>query len=58
MMDNVYVKTDPAGNIKPDKEKSTEKIDGIVATIMALDRAIRNKGNAGSVYDERGILII
>jgi len=25
MMDNVYVKTDPAGNIKPDKEKSTEK---------------------------------
>jgi len=54
----VYVKTDPAGNIKPDKEKSTEKIDGIVATIMALDRAIRNKGNAGSVYDERGILII
>lgn len=58
MMDNVYVKTDPAGNIKPDKEKSTEKIDGIVATIMALDRAIRNKGNAGSVYDERGILIL
>jgi len=58
MMDNVYVKTDPAGNIKPDKEKSTEKIDGIVATIMALDRAIRNKGYSGSIYDERGILII
>ena len=58
MMDNVYVKTDPAGNIKPDKEKSTEKIDGIVATIMALDRAIRNEGNSGSIYDERGILII
>ena len=40
MMDNIFIKTDPAGNIKPDKEKSTEKIDGVVATIMALDRAI------------------
>lgn len=58
MMDNIFVRTDPAGNIKPDKEKSTEKIDGAVATVMALDRAIRNEGNAGgSVYDDRGILI-
>ena len=46
----------PAGNIKPDKEKSTEKIDGAVAAIMALDQAVRNGGNTGSVYDERGIL--
>jgi len=57
MMDNIYVKTDPAGNIKPDKEKSTEKIDGAVALIMALDRAIRNE-NKSSVYDDRGILIL
>lgn len=35
-MDNIYIRTDPAGNIKADKEKSTEKIDGAVATIMAL----------------------
>ena len=56
MMDNIFVRTDPAGNIKPDKEKSTEKIDGAVATIMGLDRAIRNEGSTGSVYDERGIL--
>lgn len=58
-MDNIYIRTDPAGNIKADKEKSTEKIDGAVATIMALDRAIRcgNDGGA-SVYDERGILFI
>ena len=47
MMDNIYVRTDPAGNIKPDKEKSTEKIDGTVALIMALDRAIRMGDNAG-----------
>jgi phage terminase large subunit-like protein len=57
MMDNIYVKTDPAGNIKPDKEKSTEKIDGAVALIMALDRAIRKEIN-GSVYDDRGILVL
>ena len=59
MMDNIHVRTDPAGNLKPDKEKSTEKIDGAVATIMALDRAIRGGGMDGSsVYDERGILLL
>lgn len=56
MAQNVVMRQDPAGNIKPDKEKSVEKIDGIVATIMALDRCIRNKNDDGSVYDERGIL--
>ena len=59
MMDNIFIKSDPAGNIKPDKEKSTEKIDGVVATIMALDRAIRCGLDSGeSVYDGRGILLI
>ena len=57
MMDNVYVRQDPAGNIKMDKEKSTEKIDATVATVMALDHAIRNQGSEGSVYDGRGILV-
>jgi phage terminase large subunit-like protein len=58
MMDNIHVRTDPAGNIKPDKEKSTEKIDGAVATIMALDRAQRGGGQVKSVYEVRGLLII
>ena len=60
MADNITVRQDPAGNIKPDKAKSTEKIDGIVALIMALDRAIRNGGDetAESVYDQRGLLFI
>lgn len=58
MMDNVVVKSDPAGNIKMDKEKSSEKIDGAVALVMALDRALRHGGKAASVYDNRGILII
>ena len=57
-MDNIFIRTDPAGNIKADKEKSTEKIDGAVATIMALDRAIRCGNDAGeSVYDTRGLLV-
>ena len=57
MMDNVFVRQDPAGNIKMDKEKSMEKIDAAVATVMALDRAIRHGGSEGSVYDNRGILV-
>lgn len=58
-MDNIFITTDPAGNIKADKEKSTEKIDGAIATIMALDRAIRcGNQNTESVYDSRGILFM
>ncbi|MDD3250935.1 MAG: terminase large subunit [Lachnospiraceae bacterium] len=57
MAQNVVMRNDPAGNIKPDKEKSTEKIDGIVAAIMALDRAIRCE-SPDSVYDGRGLLIL
>lgn len=56
MAGNVVMRQDPAGNIKPDKEKSVEKIDGIVASIMALDRCIRNRTGSGSVYDERGVI--
>lgn len=58
-MDNIFIRTDPAGNIKADKEKSTEKIDGAIATIMALDRAIRcGNDTSESVYSSRGILFI
>ena len=58
-MDNIFIRRDPAGNIKADKEKSTEKIDGAIATIMALDRAIRcGLDTSESVYENRGILMI
>ena len=56
MADNVVVTTDPAENVKPDKSKSTERIDGIVASIMALDRLTRKE--PPSVYTERGIISI
>lgn len=58
MSGNVVVETDAAENIKVTKAKSPEKIDGIVAAIMALDRAVRNQGDQGSVYDSRGIVIL
>ena len=51
MAGNVVAEIDAAENIKPSKKKSTEKIDGIVAWIMALDRCIRHEMQ-GSVYDE------
>jgi phage terminase large subunit-like protein len=56
MAGNVSTKTDPAGNIKPDKSTSQGKIDGIVGEIMALDRVMRHQGPTKSVYEERGIL--
>ena len=59
MMDNIFIRTDPAGNIKADKEKSTEKIDGVIATIMALDRAIRCGNDVSeSIYDDRGLILL
>ncbi len=56
MADNVVVSQDAAGNLKPNKKKSREKIDGIVATIMAIDRAMRHSPK--SVYEDRGILFL
>lgn len=56
---NVVARMDPAENIKPDKEKSRERIDGIVALIMALSRAlVGNKRQVDSVYKTRGLRVI
>ena len=58
MADNIFIRSDPAGNIKADKEKSTEKIDGVIALIMALDRAIRcGNDTSESVYENRGVWV-
>jgi phage terminase large subunit-like protein len=53
----VTVEQDAAGNVKPSKGKSREKIDGIVASIMGLDRALR-RGQVASVYEGRGIVTL
>lgn len=56
MADNVVATQDPAGNVKPDKSKSIEKIDGVVAKIMAIDRALHGmQERKKSVYETRGL---
>lgn len=57
MAGNVARKEDAAGNIKPDKEKSGDKIDGIVATVMALG-AMADVPISQFVYRDRGILTL
>ncbi len=57
MSDSMVLTQDAAGNVKPDKAKSNARIDGIVSTIIALDRASRN-GPGTSIYDTRGILVV
>lgn len=53
--DNLYMRSDPNGNVAPDKEKATEKIDLMVALIMAWGRAMFHEDEK-SVYEQRGIL--
>lgn len=56
MASNLMLRIDSAGNAKPDKEKSGNKIDGIVADIQAFGIAMKRDKNAGkSVYDQRGV---
>lgn len=56
MLSNVVIRTDANGNERPDKAKSAEKIDGIVAAIMALGQYLSDKGDTESVYEGRGLL--
>ena len=59
MAANVAVAQDPAGNLRPAKDKSTERIDGIVALIMAIGRAmLPAEQPPRSVYEDRGLLIL
>lgn len=55
MADNVAIRQDENGNIRPVKDKSSGRIDGIVASIMALDRMIRHESEP-SIYETRGML--
>jgi phage terminase large subunit-like protein len=55
---NVAVRQDPAGNIKPDKERSTERIDGISALVNALGRALLRDNSASPYGDGRRMLIL
>ena len=43
MFGNVVLRMDPSGNIKPDKEKSGDKIDGIVSLVMAIGQTMTDQ---------------
>lgn len=58
MASNVAVEQDAAGNIKPSKAKSTEKIDGIVSLVMSLARAMVQPAPTQSVYETRGLFTV
>lgn len=57
-IDNLAVVMDPAGNVKPDRAAVAQagaKMDGVVAGIMALDRALRHEKPKVSIYETRGL---
>jgi phage terminase large subunit-like protein len=59
MAGNLVATLDAAGNIKPDKARSSEKIDGLVALIMGLARAVADvETRGGSVYEGRGVRLL
>jgi phage terminase large subunit-like protein len=51
----VVIEQDAAGNIKPSKGKSTERIDGIVAAVMACG-VMQSPDASESIYAKRGLL--
>jgi phage terminase large subunit-like protein len=57
-VDNLSVQLDPAGNVKPDKSTAIDKIDAVVAMIMAFDQFMRNSNDESSVYDDRDFITL
>lgn len=59
MVDNFAVAMDPAGNVKPDKANAGDKIDGVVALIMALSRALTaQETEQRSAYEDYDLAIL
>lgn len=58
MVANCAVETDASGNLKPSKAASMEKIDGAVAAILALARAIATGQKRRSKYENGGIFVL
>lgn len=59
MVDNLAVATDASDNVKPDKKHSGDKIDGVPALVMALDRARNRTPVRRSAYeDDDGLMVV
>lgn len=57
-MSNVMAEFDAAGNVKPSKRKSSEKIDAVFSMVMALARILVREDTGPSVYEKRGVIVI
>ena len=55
---NTIVTKDAAGNLKPDKARSIDRIDGVVAAIIALGMSMRTEEKKKNPYAERGIRVL
>jgi phage terminase large subunit-like protein len=53
---NVAVKTDAQGNYMPAKDKSTDRIDGVAASVIAIGRAMRHTSE--EFIDAEGISFV
>ena len=60
MVENLVLRTDAAGNLKPDRANSRHKIDGVAALVNALERwlAALAGGPTESVYETRDLLLL
>lgn len=58
MISNVAVESDAAANVKPSKDKSREKIDGVSALVDAMDQLIRAPIEKKSTYEDHGLLVL
>ena len=57
-LDNFAVALDPAGNVKPDKAKAGDKIDGVVAGIIALHFASKRTTQQRSAYEDSDLEVV
>lgn len=58
MVSNTVMTLDPAGNVKPDKSKSTQRIDGVVAMLMGIGRASATGAKNESYTLSHGVVTI
>jgi phage terminase large subunit-like protein len=58
MVENVVIYMDRNGNFKPDKAASSEKIDGVVATVGALALAMRDERDPGSYLSSGELMVL
>ena len=58
MVDNLAVAMDPAGNVKPDKNRSAEKIDAVSAAVTALSEAMAREVPVKSAYEDGELEVV